>query len=89
MKRKSEGEEGPRKRGGNRTKKTKQESSDEEDDCAAVNCLRPSGKDYFLYISNVYSCDFLYISNVMMLSYKCFKHNNALNIILYYYIKIS
>ncbi|XP_011172136.1 lysine-specific demethylase lid isoform X1 [Solenopsis invicta] len=45
MKRKSEGEEGPRKRGGNRTKKTKQESSDEEDDCAAVNCLRPSGKE--------------------------------------------
>lgn len=45
MKRKSEGEESPRKRGGNRTKKTKQESSDEEDDCAAVNCLRPSGKD--------------------------------------------
>ncbi|KAH0955440.1 hypothetical protein HN011_007212 [Eciton burchellii] len=44
MKRK-EGEEGPRKRGGNRTKKTKQESSDEEDDCAAVNCLRPSGKE--------------------------------------------
>ncbi|XP_012538541.2 lysine-specific demethylase lid isoform X1 [Monomorium pharaonis] len=45
MKRKSEGEESPRKRGGNRTKKTKQESSDEEDDCAAVNCLRPSGKE--------------------------------------------
>ncbi|XP_011267451.1 lysine-specific demethylase lid isoform X2 [Camponotus floridanus] len=45
MKRKSEGDEGPRKRGGNRTKKTKQESSDEEDDCAAVNCLRPSGKE--------------------------------------------
>jgi len=48
MKRK-EGEEGPRKRGGNRTKKTKQESSDEEDDCAAVNCLRPSGKDDVAY----------------------------------------
>ncbi|XP_072766532.1 lysine-specific demethylase 5A-like isoform X1 [Anoplolepis gracilipes] len=45
MKRKSEGDEGPKKRGGNRTKKTKQESSDEEDDCAAVNCLRPSGKE--------------------------------------------
>jgi len=45
MKRKSESEESPKKRGGNRTKKTKQESSDEEDDCAAVNCLRPSGKD--------------------------------------------
>ncbi|XP_071572335.1 lysine-specific demethylase 5A isoform X1 [Temnothorax nylanderi] len=45
MKRKSEGDESPRKRGGNRTKKTKQESSDEEDDCAAVNCLRPSGKE--------------------------------------------
>ncbi|KYM91859.1 Lysine-specific demethylase 5A [Atta colombica] len=45
MKRKSESEESPRKRGGNRTKKTKQESSDEEDDCAAVNCLRPSGKE--------------------------------------------
>lgn len=42
MKRK-EGEEGPKKRGGNR-KKTKQDTSDEEDDCAAVNCLRPSGK---------------------------------------------
>jgi len=48
MKRK-EGEEGPRKRGGNRTKKTKQESSDEEDDCAAINCLRPSGKDDVVY----------------------------------------
>ncbi|XP_067209117.1 lysine-specific demethylase 5A isoform X3 [Linepithema humile] len=45
MKRKSESEEIPKKRGGNRTKKTKQESSDEEDDCAAVNCLRPSGKE--------------------------------------------
>lgn len=43
MKRK-EGEEGPKKRGGNR-KKTKQDTSDEEDDCAAVNCLRPSGKN--------------------------------------------
>jgi len=51
MKRKSEGEEGPRKRGGNRTKKTKQESSDEEDDCAAVNCLRPSGKDIVYHIT--------------------------------------
>ncbi|KAL0125081.1 hypothetical protein PUN28_004314 [Cardiocondyla obscurior] len=45
IKRKSEGEDSPKKRGGNRTKKTKQESSDEEDDCAAVNCLRPSGKE--------------------------------------------
>lgn len=43
MKRK-EGDEGPKKRGGNR-KKTKQDTSDEEDDCAAVNCLRPSGKN--------------------------------------------
>lgn len=50
IKRKSEGEEGPRKRGGNRMKKTKQESSDEEDDCAAINCLRPSGKDELLII---------------------------------------
>lgn len=43
MKRK-EAEDGPKKRGGNR-KKTKQDTSDEEDDCAAVNCLRPGGKD--------------------------------------------
>lgn len=43
MKRK-EGEEGPKKRGGNR-KKTKQDTSDEEDDCAAVNCLRPNGRE--------------------------------------------
>lgn len=42
MKRK-EGEELPKKRGGNR-KKTKQDTSDEEDDCAAVSCLRPSGE---------------------------------------------
>ncbi|XP_046747489.1 lysine-specific demethylase lid isoform X3 [Diprion similis] len=39
-----EGEEGPKKRGGNR-KKTKQDTSDEEDDCAAVSCLRPSGRE--------------------------------------------
>ncbi|XP_015598922.1 lysine-specific demethylase lid isoform X2 [Cephus cinctus] len=39
-----EGEEIPKKRGGNR-KKTKQDTSDEEDDCAAVNCLRPSGRE--------------------------------------------
>lgn len=72
MKRKSEGEEGPRKRGGNRTKKTKQESSDEEDDCAAVNCLRPSGKDDFIiYIfANVTLMIFLSITNI------CSKHNN-------------
>ncbi|KAK1131511.1 hypothetical protein K0M31_020516 [Melipona bicolor] len=43
MKRK-EGEEGPKRRGGNR-KKTKQDTSDEEDDCAAVNCLRPNGRE--------------------------------------------
>ena len=43
MKRK-EGEEGPKRRGGNR-KKTKQDTSDEEDDCAAVNCLRPNGRN--------------------------------------------
>lgn len=52
IKRKSEGEEGPKKRGGNR-KKTKQESSDEEDDCAAVNCLRPSGKDVLNHLLNI------------------------------------
>ncbi|XP_012280328.1 lysine-specific demethylase lid isoform X2 [Orussus abietinus] len=39
-----EGEEGPKKRRGNR-KKTKQDTSDEEDDCAAVSCLRPSGRE--------------------------------------------
>uniref|UniRef100_A0A0C9R8X8 KDM5A_1 protein n=1 Tax=Fopius arisanus TaxID=64838 RepID=A0A0C9R8X8_9HYME len=39
-----EGEEIPKKRGGNR-KKTKQDTSDEEDDCAAGNCLRPSGRE--------------------------------------------
>ncbi|XP_076276910.1 lysine demethylase 5 isoform X1 [Lasioglossum baleicum] len=43
MKRK-EGDDVPKKRGGNR-KKTKQDTSDEEDDCAAVNCLRPSGRE--------------------------------------------
>lgn len=61
MKRK-EGEDGPKKRGGNR-KKTKQDTSDEEDDCAAVNCLRPSGKNtspkiYFgtLIVTAYYTC---------------------------------
>ncbi|XP_066591934.1 lysine-specific demethylase 5A isoform X2 [Prorops nasuta] len=40
-----EGDEIPiKKRGGNR-KKTKQDTSDEEDDCAALNCLRPSGRE--------------------------------------------
>lgn len=47
MKRK-ETEDGPKKRGGNR-KKTKQDTSDEEDDCAAVDCLRPGGKDDVVY----------------------------------------
>lgn len=47
MKRK-ETEDGPKKRGGNR-KKTKQDASDEDDDCAAINCLRPGGKDDVVY----------------------------------------
>lgn len=41
MKRK-EGEEVPKKRVGR--KKTKQDTSEDEEDCAAFSCLRPSGK---------------------------------------------
>ena len=41
MKRK-DSDEGPKRRTGNR-KKTKQDTSDEEEDCAAGNCLRPNG----------------------------------------------
>ena len=61
MKRK-EGEEGPKKRGGNR-KKTKQDTSDEEDDCAAVNCLRPSGRNT-LHISTKYFSIIIFITTV-------------------------
>ncbi|XP_011494343.1 PREDICTED: lysine-specific demethylase lid [Ceratosolen solmsi marchali] len=43
MKRK-DSDEGPKRRTGNR-KKTKQDTSDEEEDCAAVNCLRPNGRE--------------------------------------------
>ena len=41
MKRK-EGEDVPKKRVGR--KKTKQDTSEDEEDCAAFSCLRPSGK---------------------------------------------
>lgn len=83
MKRKSEGDESPRKRGGNRTKKTKQESSDEEDDCAAVNCLRPSGKDDFIIyifgsvVLNDIFKHYKYIPNIIIYS----KHNYILSYI--------
>ena len=70
MKRK-EGEEGPKRRGGNR-KKTKQDTSDEEDDCAAVNCLRPNGKNISFHkkisvqLSFLYMCIVLYISLLIL-----------------------
>lgn len=41
MKRK-DGEEVAKKRAGR--KKTKQDTSEDEEDCAAYSCLRPSGK---------------------------------------------
>lgn len=70
MKRK-EGEEGPKRRGGNR-KKTKQDTSDEEDDCAAVNCLRPNGRNISfqqnisVQLSFLYMCIVLYISLLIL-----------------------
>lgn len=48
MKQRREGEDGPKKRVLGNRKKTKQDSSDEEDECAADSCQRPNGEALLL-----------------------------------------
>jgi hypothetical protein len=60
MKRK-DSDEGSKRRTGNR-KKTKQDTSDEEEDCAAVNCLRPNGNITLI----IYLLIYLFIETVFL-----------------------